>query len=266
MPSLFLLFSFFACGGPSDETLVDELRVMAILGDTPSTLPGAPTPLTVHSLNPTGAPAELLLWTCTPSPAGCAESTGGQPLSAFTAEAELGVGEASLPGAFGYWALACPVGVCPLFEQVRAAPAPGTDAWREVQALLLNPIDWMDELPLAGTSLARGGPSLSMDGALGAHPIATFIGEVPETLAPEAEVVLEFEVSGLGARGQAWGYGTAGGFLSARGNMRRVEVPSTGRVGLTWVAPTEPGPVEWLVVFTDDAGGQAVWRGGAVVE
>lgn len=260
--SLHLLALLAGCAaGPSDETLVDELRVMAVVPSQPVAGLGAPTELTVHTLNPGGVEAEVMVWACTPGGAGCAESAGSQRLSAFTAEVAVGVGEATLPGSPLTWALACPVGVCAIFDEVRADPAPNTEAWRATQRRLADPLALAEELPLSGTSLALGGPAVDLAGPSGEQPVISLEGPLPESDDPELAQTLAFQVQGLGAGARAWGYTTSGGF-----DMPNVDIPADGQVSLDWYAADGAGAPTWLVVFRDDAGHQGVWRSDFPVE
>ena len=53
-----------ACMGPNDETLVVELRVMAMVAEPPEVAPGAMTTITVHVADPLDEAPEVLFWTC----------------------------------------------------------------------------------------------------------------------------------------------------------------------------------------------------------
>jgi hypothetical protein len=153
----------------------------------------------------------------------------------------------------GLYALACSPGTCPVLDDALAGTV---DA-----EVLADPFGLMEELPIAGTSLATR--RLNVSGSLEPHanPVVT-LREAP--VAGET-VALSFDVLGaFGDNPQAWGYASAGGF----------DAPSyaieEGTVTLTWAAPDEDaesglldaeGGADVWVVFNDDLGGAALWNG-----
>ena len=53
------------CGGANEDTLVDELRVMAVVSDPPEVAPAATTTITATVADPLGVEPDVMLWTCT---------------------------------------------------------------------------------------------------------------------------------------------------------------------------------------------------------
>ena len=65
------------CGmGPNAATVVDELRVLAIVADTPEARPGESVPLQHLVLDPQERGFDVLSWTCTFTGEACLEAGG----------------------------------------------------------------------------------------------------------------------------------------------------------------------------------------------
>lgn len=278
------------CMGAAEETLVDELRVVSVRGTPPILDLTAGTTITATVFDPQVAPVEVLLWSCTPGPNGCFEAGPGGAATALSdwttlaapedEEVSLSVtgspdlvdvlGGVELPPAF-VWALACEEGLCPLHEEVRAAPEAGSDAWQAVVDQLADPFSLAETLPLVGTSLVFRtfeAVALPVDAERPQNPRVTRLDEgfeIPsgETLtlrfAVEAEeTVLVYPVA------------SAGGFRA------QVSEVSEGEVEVTLVAgvpdseeapPLEPGTVlQTYVSFEGDNGGSSLWRGTFTVQ
>ena len=263
-----MLFLLVGCGGPDEDTLIDELRVIAITAEPPEVAPGASTTLTATVVDPAQAGADLLLWTCTDLGDGCLEAaspgmgttlgtpTDGQLLTERTAPVELAgiVGDGVVLLPVFTWVLACVPGLCPIVDLAAGAPEPGSADGDALAALLADPFTMVADLPLQGTSLAVATFSLSSRTAPVTNPLLTptFDGV---SAAPEAAAMLGFDVVG-GA--QAYGYTTLGGF-----EMPAYDVVD-GHVDLTWYAPVDGTPgqaVEFYVVVNGPDGGSAMWRG-----
>lgn len=233
------MWLLLACGAPVDTSLVTELRVMAIVPEAPELSPGQPTSVAAQVLDPAGAGAEVWVWACSPIGQGClgeppapaAAPLGDGPVIAAV-EADPGLvaaaGETPRPLLVA-WALACAPGVCADFFDEPAA--------------LADPSSRMATVPIAGTSL-------------GFWPIAVSTREDrhqnPVLVGPEAPDDLAFTVS-PGA-GRVYAYTTAGSFGEAGLDVE------DGRFELEFTPPEEGG-ADVLVVFDDEVGGIATWRG-----
>ncbi len=268
-----MLLLLIACGGPDEDTLIDELRVVSITAEPPEVAPGGTSMLTATVADPAGTGPDVLVWTCTNFGDGCLEAaapgmgttvgalTDGQLVTDRTAPMELagivGDGVTVLP--VFTWALACEPGLCPIIDLATAAPDPGTEDGDTLATLLADPFTMMEDLPLLGTSLAFVTLSVSTRATPVVNPtlIPTFD---TVSAAPEASATLGFDVVG-GA--EIYGYTTLGGF-----EMDGYVVVD-GRAELVWFAPleAEPGDVaELYVVVNGPDGGSALWRGTSVVE
>ena len=76
MTALLLLL---ACGGVNDETVLSELRVLAMVAEPPEVGPGQSTTVTSWIADPTKTGFEVLTWACTDLGEGCLEPTLGVP-------------------------------------------------------------------------------------------------------------------------------------------------------------------------------------------
>lgn len=262
-----------ACGGPLEETLLDELRVLAAPVDPPEVLPGEDFAVTPLVVDPRGDGFELLAWMCTPTgPPGspCAElavggvdvviAQGEEPIG-LRAAAELGpaIPESGLIVS-EIRILACVVGSCPLFDEVRG----GADPTDEGLAHRLSSVDeLLRGVPLDGVAFSRRPLRVlgSAVGRRGINPTLTVVA--PETAAVGASVTVEVTAEDLLPSGAAaWGYATAGGFDAPFAEL----VDGAGT--LTWIAPEElpPADVQLFVVLSDEFGGEAVWTGRIAVQ
>jgi hypothetical protein len=262
------------CGGPNDETLVDELRIMAVVAEPPEVAPGAVATLTVHVADPLDEAPEAMLWTCADLGDGCLEAaepaqgtTVGAPADGtFTSErvappAFAGIvadGTTVLP--VPTYALACVPGACPAIALAASAPATGTDDADALSAFLGDPFDALEELPLAGTSLAFTLLSVSTRAEPVTNPVLAPASTEPVVVATEEAIDLAFAVEGGAGDLTAYGYTTAGGF-----DMTEYSVKD-GEVVLTWIAGAEAGDATLWVVVNGEDGGSAVWTTVATIE
>lgn len=253
------------CGGPSDETLLDELRVLAMVPEAPEIQPGEATALDVRVVDPEAQGFDALVWTCTNTGEGCLEDTtgrapvvdasgAGQLTSTVEASATLAyvVGTEPLP-LIAAWTLACRDGLCPLIEDVQAG--------LEVDpALWADPTDWIDELPMEGVSLALTTLSVSTRAVEERHPAPTLTGPT-DPLEVETGGTLTLSVTATGEldeEARLWGYAEGGGFVGAS-----TRLDAEGAATMDWVAPEEPGEVALYLVLVDGLGGAALWEGAA---
>jgi hypothetical protein len=247
--------------GPKIETLVDELRIVAVVAEPPVAIPGETVTLTVHVADPESVNPEVGLWTCTGFGGFCLEESGERMLRPegsppllettvtvpFEAAAVVrDIGEISL------WGLACPPDICTDFF----SPSSGTVE----PGLLADPFSALENLPLDGLSLVRKSIGLMEDGdERPVNPGLTLDFEMPTTVAPLEEINMRFLVTGEGD--EAYGYSTAGGFGMAE------EPVVEGLLTLDWFAPEERGEVKlWVVLQGDDFGGTSVWTTDLNVE
>lgn len=260
-----MLLLLLGCGGPNEETLIDELRVVAMVVDPPEIAPGADAAITTYVADPLAEAPEVMLWTCTNLGDGCLEAaledqgtTVATPVDGIvsatrTAPAELayavGDGEVVLPVLL--WALACVPGLCPVIDL--AASSPGGSS--ELSAFLADPFTGMEDLPLVGTSLALS----TIDVSTRSEPLRNpgFASTPTEVVAaPEETVLLDFETDAY----EVWGYTPGGGFV----------LPSYlvdgGAITMEWVAPAEAGTYAMWVVGTGLEGGTVVWTTTTTVE
>lgn len=263
-----MLLLLFGCGGPSDETLLDELRVLAIVAEPPEVPPGAAATLTTTVVDPGGVDPEIVVWTCTPFGSGCLETglpglgaragrlTDGAFVDERVAPAELAavVGDGTTVLPVFTWVLACDPGLCPLYELAEASPTPGTSAADELGVLLADPLTMMEDLPLTGTSLATGRVSVSTRATPVVNPVLR-----PEFTTVDAaagdSARLDFGVDGGET---AYGFTTAGGFGAPEYAVE------DGAVSLEWFAPDESaGNTDLFVVVNGPDGGSALWQGAA---
>ena len=277
-----LATSVGCASGPNQDTLVDELRVLATLATTPEAQPGERVGLQTLVVDPEQRGFDLLLWSCTFAGEQCVESLigegepwagaivaegSGETSGLFSSELDVNrqleafVGDEPLP-ILQTWALACEPGLCPAIELARAAPAPGTDEAKRLVKLLSDPFGMLEDLPLTGVSLGlrslsvstrapadrAQNPTLSLTGPGGAA--------LPAEVAPEGEVdvLLTFE----GARDDdraVWLYTDAGGFLDAS-----VGAPDADDVARsTYFAPAKPKEqVNLWFIGVDGLGGVAM--------
>lgn len=274
MAPVVTLLLLAGCGGPNDETLVDELRVMAVVAEPPEVAPGATTTITVHVADPLGEAPEAMLWTCADLGDGCLEAADpGQGTTVGEPVAGTLTSERMAPPAFAgivadgttvlpipTYALACVPGACPAIELATAAPEPGTDDADELSAFLADPFDALEDLPLTGTSLAFTLLSVSARAEPVTNPVLTPASTDPIVVATEEALELTLAVEGGAGELTAYGYTTAGGF-----DMTEYPVKD-GAVTLTWIAGVEAGEATLWVVVNGEDGGSAVWAAVATIE
>ena len=247
--------------GPSDETVVDELRVLAIQAEPPEAAPGEDVELGATIANPTGASAEVLLWHCTDLGTGCLEDSGtsswSQQLDGDAVSATATVPQALAAFATDeplratlVWALACEPGLCPQIGE--------PEAWD-----LSDPGSWLGDLPMSGVSLAFNAMAISTRDDRLENPVVELSSAEPIAAAPGELVALDFAVQldvTASADTLAFGYGTAGGFGDTE-----YAIGDDGAVTLEWYAPDQVGEVTLYVVVNDGEGGVGIWVGQATV-
>lgn len=261
-----------ACGmGPSDETLLDELRVIAAVAEPPEISPGDSVDITATVVDPVGAGMELVIWSCTPTTGGCAEDR--LPLSERlavpditnnTATATLRTPVVPLPEdtvlSGIVWLLACEPGLCDVISD--AEEAIRTDG--DFPDALRDPITLLQGLPLTGVSLATRSVGLSTRpvSERNVNPVITVTSPLPATVDSESELELPLDIvdDSVGDALVAIGLTTGGGFGSPLFDVFE------GRADLNYFAPESTGVVDLYVVVEDGDGGSAVWTGQTTVE
>lgn len=265
-----------ACGGPVEETLVDELRVVAAIPDQAELGAGEAFTLTNTIVHPTDEDVDTLVWMCTPtgSPGSpCLEALAGDGAWFATAAGAgrtssvemvvspaLSAGLTDVPAFVPTWVLACEPGLCPIIDEASAAVT--ADQFASVAEQLADPVTLLQDLPLVGVAATQRGVAVSSraDADRNLHPV---IAEAP--LAPlfgDAEVGVTFDLA-VDDRGEltAFSYATAGGFSEAS------TAADDSGVSLTWFAPEEgDGSVDLFVVVRDGEGGEALWSGTAEIQ
>jgi len=268
--------------GPSPDTVVDELRVLATLAETPEALPGETVALETLIVAPDGASYDVLSWSCTFTGEGCLEASGStawEGLSVAEGVTERwSTGSATVPQALGYlateepvplvqiWTLACEPGLCPVIDAALAAPAAGSEGAARLQEWLTSPTEFLAELPFEGVSLGLRTLNVSTRGVdeRATNPAVDCAVRQGFTSSPEAEGVVpyECELSGeLGEVAAAWGYTTAGGWGGASVPL----LPGDTAFAYDWFAPDEPTAVDAWVIVTDGAGGVGIFETGMEV-
>lgn len=270
IPALILLA---ACSpGPSEDTLVDELRVIAAVTEPPEIAPGESTVVEVTIADPQMADPSVALWLCTPSgDAACAEA--GTPLSerlsagavvdgSFTTELTVNPLWAALateePLATQIWVLSCEPGLCAPLDALLAAVNSG-QATEELETLLATPTEWIADLPLTGVSLGAKQLAVSTRAVEDRNHNPTLSVDADLFYEPGEELLLDVIVDDSEDVVEVMGLSTAGGFgLSAFAIL-------DGQALMRWYAPDEPAPVRLYAVASDGIGGTAVWTGDATV-
>ena len=286
MTPLLLLTGVFGCAmGPSAETLVDELRVLAVLADKPEARPGETVALESLVVDPLDAGYDVMAWTCTPGPDGCLEAAGltgvswdglvtaAQPEdpwleSAYFVAPQVSefVGPEPVP-LVQHWTLACEPGLCPVLDAALAEPAPDSAESDALRAALGEPFTLLEDLPMLGVSLALRSLSVSTrdDVERVQNPTVECSardGEPGEPLSVEAggRLPMLCAVSGTYDGDAAlWGYTTAGGW---EGEAQELD-PGDIDKEYVWIAPKEAPdvPVPIWVVSVDGFGGVGLWSG-----
>lgn len=291
-----------SCMGPDQETLVDELRVMAIqtvpaevqLRDfTPdeSGVVDAPV-INVVVADPLQSGYQVAIWPCTNFGEGCEE----RKVFEETPEewVELIEGTESL--------VTVPVLNNPLWGALLSqSPTPDVpvsitsifvlacapEVCVEIQNAIngtwdldkfANPLGWISKLPLEGSSMAIKQLPVSngmTDDTRLKNPtlIPLFDLEEPLTVSGVDPTLLPFEITLFqqdAGVASIFGYTTLGGFdrnVFANNGLKMAELEPAER-SINWYAgEAEPGVADLFVIVEDGLGGTGVWLGsGSVVE
>jgi len=250
--------------GPKLETLVDDLIVVAVVPDAPEIGPGDAIVSEVFLGQPNDTPVDLLVWTCLPlDEETCLEQVLEERFTVLEGVSGSVAVEREIPTQIGgilsaigeelpifVWSLACEAGLCPLIEQAKTGEVADAD--------LINPIEGLKTLPFDGVSLAYRGVWVSERPVeeRRKNPEVDLQSALPQEVALEERVSLQFDVVSHGEQVDAYGYSLSGGFEEI--SFRVFE----DQVTVDWFAPEElDGQTEtqlW-VVFQSESGGTAVW-------
>ncbi len=269
---------FLACAsGPAPETLIDELRTVAVLADPPEATAGEAVALEAVVVDPLDEGFEFLSWTCTFTGEDCLEALSEESWSGLVLEdaPESGtistdytvskalssaLSEEPLP-LVSHWTLACIPGACPIFDTVRDDD---TDALRDD---LAEPTTWLAELPFEGVSLSLRTISLSTrsEAERLVNPTVTCTPQTGEmSVAAGEPLMFDCDVTGdFDLEGGLWGYTTAGGWGLDFTPLTAEETTQEYK----WFAPDDGGvDVPIWVVIIDGRGGVGLWSGSVAVE
>ena len=258
------------CGETSPETLVDELRVLASVASPPEVRPGEPFQYQSFAFNPDDESLDSLTWVCTNLGEGCLEAAGGA-LSLYTAELSglaptwersLSVSPGLSPildetgplNSTQIWTLTCISGRCPVIDDARDLD--GLDEWPEdLHSELVNPLEWMAELPMTGVSLAYQLLTTSLSDEPHENPSLEPDSDNPTELSRGKEFELSFELAGdFTEQAQLYNYASGGGFKSLN-----TFVDGDEDVTVTGTAPDSGDDFRVWVVLVDGYGGIQVW-------
>ncbi len=268
MSRLLPLVLLVACGGPLEETLVDELRIVAAPLDPPEVVPGEGFGAAPLVVDPEGRDIEVAVWTCViagPPGTPCLELAAGPPPVVFVGAAgeratltAPAAAAALLPEPTSSLVadlrmLACAPGVCPILDTLRGGVDP-TD--EDLFAALSDPAVLLRELPLEGVSFARRDLRLvgSPEAARRENPRITPIA-APNVVVDGAAAIEFVVLAPPDLEVVLYPFASAGGF----------DAPSApvvdARATVRWLAPevAPEGPVRLWVVASDARGGESVW-------
>ena len=265
-----LIAGLFGCGETSPETLVDELRVLASVASPPEVRPGESFQFESFAYNPDEDSLESLTWVCTNLGEGCLEAGGGG-LSLYTTELaglaptwerSLSVSPGLAPildetgplTATQVWTLTCEEGRCPVIENARGLD--GLTEWpEELHSDLVNPLEWMADLPMTGVTLAYQLITSSLSDAPHENPSLEPDPDNPTELTRGKEFELSFELAGeFTDQAQLYNYASGGGFMSLNTFVNDDEY-----VTVKGTAPESGDEVRIWVVLVDGVGGNQVW-------
>lgn len=278
------LLLLLACGaGGFDLTLASALQVVAVETQPAEARPGERVAVTVHVANPDALEVEVMFWTCLYVDGGCVEVLLASEVEEWVTigvlvdgevgtvreiprevDAYLGEGLDSVP--VQVHALACAVGRCPIFADIRAAMDEVGIPEATAQELA-HPAEWLAALPMEVVALGSRGYPVTARDATGRNENpeleARFSEAVddPMRLPRDTEVDLAFWAADPnGETVYAWPLTTAGSF-----DERKVKVEDE-QARLWLRTPDEATAGTVWVVIDDRDGGIAVWHRDFEVE
>ena len=301
IPHMLMACTMIACMGPDQETLVDELRVMAIQAEPAEVqLRDFVPDENGETLNPVinvviGDPLEkgyqLAVWPCTNFGEGCEEQKlfedNPSDWIALVESTETVVtvpvvnnplwgailsqspnSEDPLP-ITSIFALACEASICP---ELQTALNGEWDLER-----FGNPFEWIAELPLSGTSLAFKQLPVSngmSDETRLKNPTVNPVldVEIPLVTNVDTPLILPFTIELFQQDedvASLFGYTTRGGFgrnVFATNGLRMFVGEPAERAVTWYVGDAEAGESTIFVIVEDGAGGTGIWTGAGTVE
>ena len=298
---IFTAINMIACMGPDQETLVDELRVMAIQAEPaevqlrdfiPNESGETANPvLNVVIGDPLETGYQLAVWPCTNFGEGCEEKKlfEDNPADWISivegTETLVTVPVVNNP-LWGVLLTQAPNPEVPLPITSIFALACEPEVCAELQNALNgewdlerfgNPFDWIAELPLTGTSVAIKQLPVSnglSDETRLKNPTlkSNLVAETPLVTTVDTPLVLPFEVELFQQDedvASIFGYTTLGGFDRNvfANNGLKMSVGESSERFVTWYAgESEPGDATLFVIVEDGAGGTGIWLGNGLVE
>ena len=276
------------CSSGPRRTLVDNLRVLVLVPESPEIAPNETTGLDIVVADPLERGFDRLTWTCTRLGPECAEALLDPDSPWLRLEAEAG-GASGLstgsvtasPALFEVasqdplplvqvFTLVCEPGLCDVLDAALAGVEPDSAAADQLQSDLTDPFSLLEDLPLEGVSLASWTVDVSTRSpedrrshpSLGPCTLTDGDGDgeaTAESVAPEGTLKATCPVEGpFDADAGLWGYGTAGGWGADRDTFGN---DATEVEGYTWFAPkakdAPEAPVDLWLVLTDGLGGLA---------
>lgn len=258
-----------ACGGPSEETLLDELRVVAVVAEPPAAGPGETVELTLYVADPAGLGGTVAAWTCTLTGETCLEGSlaevsdwvhqeelDGEPLTlSVTVPIALSqvLSEETPELPVLLWVLACAPGACDeQLESWALGAELGTPVSDYYNQQLADPLSWLDELPSEGSSLALTTLTATTAEVRNQNPVLTADFDSID-LVDDTGVELPFLVEDdTGQTVEVYGFTTLGAFGMP------VEAEE-GEAAVTLYADGSEGTAQLYVIAQDGEGGAAVW-------
>ena len=270
---MILLSFLLACGiDLGDAYSLGDVTIVATIATPPAVYPSETLDVEVHIANPEGRELEALVWLCFPVDGRCLESN--LPVRSWTRALDVadglvvtrfsGIDSGNLPtGAASVTTflhtLVCPVGMCPVIEDVRTAPVISDDRLGEI---LADPEALLAQIPMAGTSYAVRSLEVLLrpsDKRNWNPKLTPSFSHGNRVTAPSGTSnALIFDVTDAnGDPATGYGYTTLGSWVDAK------ESVTGSRLTLEWVTPDSPENGRIFVVVEDRKGGVAIWRSEA---
>lgn len=266
----------------SPRTLVSDLSVLSAVAEPAEAVAGDTVTVTALVVDPDGLGVdEILAWTCTDLGDGCAEaqlvsSAGGWVQRATITDEQATVSfqiPALLASVFNddlpelelpLRILACPPGVCPVYDEVAADPAVGSEEFSTLAAELQDSDSLVSGLAMDQACLAERSLLVSARAEAERNHNPILVGPSGDLSVDAGEDLdLSFALSDPDAGQDSadsttlflFPLSTDGTFDEEALAMEEAEAP------LVYTAPETAGEVGLYAVGRDGLGGQAFWRG-----
>jgi len=249
-----------ACtGGANPETLVEELRILAIVAEPPEAAPGEQVTITTHIADPGGVGFDVGVWTCSGYGTECFEADADRMMKQVDGETQMDwtldvpLESAALlvdeEAPISVWALACEPGLCPMLDDQTVS-----------EDDLFNPTVQLEDLPMQGVSLGRRSLWVSQRASDERRQNPRIQAGFDETIPVVSGETAQLCFATDGIAEEAYGYATAGGFTET------VVDVIDGVLELDYAASKESGAADvWVLVQSEDQG-SVVWSGTLEVE